>query len=103
MRSNVINSVGLVLGIIGVFMLFHWGPPQPSFKTGIGIGLEDNTPIDKSGKTVAEYNKKIKEKEKLYSRRSKQGLALIAIGFAFQFIAIWIDSCFQFKRLSSKK
>jgi hypothetical protein len=91
MKSKIINSIGLALGIIGVFMLFKWGPPQPSFETGIGLGLEDNTPINSTGKTVAEHNREIKEKEQLYSRRSKQGLILIIIGFIFQFVAVWID------------
>ena len=72
-------------------MLFTWGPPQPSFEIGIGIGLEDNTPIGNTEKTVADHNREVKAKKRLYSRMSKLGLLLIAIGFGFQFVAVWID------------
>jgi len=72
-------------------MLFTWGPPQPSFETGIGIGLEDNNLIDNTGKTVADHNQEVKAKELLYSCMSQLGLLLIAIGFGFQFVAIWVD------------
>ena len=72
-------------------MLFKWGPPQPSFMKGVPIIIEDNTPIDATGKTAAEYDREIKSKEKKYSRMSKLGLILIALGFVFQFAAVWRD------------
>ncbi len=25
-----LNTIGLILGMIGVAMIFKWGPPQPS-------------------------------------------------------------------------
>jgi hypothetical protein len=27
-----LNALGLFLGMIGVLMIFIWGPPQPSFE-----------------------------------------------------------------------
>ncbi len=60
MRIKIVNTIGLTLGIVGVVFIFIWGPPQPQLELGISIGLEDATPIDNSGKTVAEYNKEVK-------------------------------------------
>lgn len=86
---EILNTSGLLLGIIGVLIIFIWGPPQPEHSTGISLGLEDATPINKSGKTVAEHNKDVEKREKFYSKMSRIGLLLIMIGFAFQLVAIW--------------
>ena len=91
MKSRTLNLIGLALGICGVFMLFKWGPPQPSFTKAGSLIAEDNTP-DATGKTVAEYDREIKSKEIKYSRISKLGLILIALGFTCQFIAVLIDN-----------
>ena len=37
--ARLVNATGLVLGMIGVLMIFIWGPPQPSFE-GDSILLE---------------------------------------------------------------
>ena len=89
-NPEILNTIGLLLGIMGVLIIFIWGPPQPEHFTGIALGLEDGTPIDKSGKTVAEYNKDIKKRKRFYSRVSRIGLLLIMLGFAFQLMSIWI-------------
>ena len=81
---KILNIIGLILGIIGVTLIFIWGPPQPQLEKGIGIGLEDNTPIDDSGKTVRQYNEEINNKRKCYKIMSKVGLFLVFLGFVFQ-------------------
>jgi len=86
---KILNSLGLILGLIGVMFIFFWGPPQPNLEIGIGIGLEDNTPIDKSGKTVKEHNDETKTKRKFYNKMSRLGLAFIFIGFLIQLISTW--------------
>lgn len=87
--TQIINSFGLVLGIVGVGILFKWGFPQPSFEESVSIGLEDANVL-KNGLTVAENNKNVKEEKEQYTNISKLGLALIIIGFAFQFVAVWL-------------
>jgi len=66
MNSRLLNTIGLVLGIIGVLFLFVWGPPQPSFEAGVSVGLENATPLDSSGKTVADHNRELEAKRKFY-------------------------------------
>ena len=61
MTSKIFKYIGLILGIMGV--IFLWGCPQPNFHGGIPIGLEDATPINASGKTVAQYNEEIRRKK----------------------------------------
>jgi hypothetical protein len=90
MNSRLLNTIGLALGIIGVLFLFVWGPPQPSFETGVPLGLEDATPLDGSGKTVAEHNRQIEAKRKFYTNMSRVGLCLILVGFALQLWAVWL-------------
>lgn len=88
-NSKVLNTIGLGFGLIGVIFIFIWGPPQPTLNEGIGLGLEDNTQIDGSGKTVKQYNEEIKKKRKRYNVLSRIGLKLVFIGFLFQLFATW--------------
>ncbi len=87
--TQIINSFGLVLGIIGAGILFKWGFPQPSFEEGVGLGLEDANVLE-NGLTVAENNLRVREEKEQFTRISKLGLALIIIGFAFQLVAAWL-------------
>jgi len=81
MNSRLLNTIGLALGIIGVLFLFVWGPPQPSFERGVSLGIEDATPIDKTGKTVADHNREVEAKRKFYTTMADVGLCLIIVGF----------------------
>ena len=90
MNPRFLNTLGLVLGIIGVIIIFVWGPPQPQLDTGVSIGIEDATPIDKTGKTVGEYNQEIIRRRNIHIFMSQLGLVLIMIGFAFQLWATWV-------------
>ena len=66
-----LNSVGLVLGIIGVLLIFFCGlPPMGVLNEGAYVEIE-TTP-----------------KMKLYVRLSQLGLALVAAGFVCQFLAV---------------
>jgi hypothetical protein len=87
---QILNSIGLGLGMIGVVILFIFGPPQPALESGVSLGLEDGTPIDASGKTVAEYNREVEKRRRKHSILSKMGLGLIFLGFAFQLWANWV-------------
>lgn len=88
METTSLNILGLSLNMLGVVVIFFFGPPQPILEEGVSIGLEDNTPIDEHGKTVAESNKEIRQKRKIHSLLSKLGLIVIFIGFALQLYAV---------------
>jgi hypothetical protein len=92
MNSQIPNTIGLGLGIIGVIIVFVWGPPQPQLTPGVSLGLEDGTPIDKTGKTVGEYNQQVIRKRNIHTFMSRLGLILIMIGFAFQIWATWVPA-----------
>lgn len=92
MNSRILNSIGLIVGIIGVVLIFLWGPPQPQLDTGISIGLEDGNFIKELGKTVGEHNIDILKRRDFHTFMSGLGLILIIIGFAFQLIATWIPA-----------
>ena len=92
MTSRSWSSLGLALGMVGVLLLFKWGPPQPPHETGVTRGLEDATPIDDSGKTVADHNREVERRQRFYARMSRIGLALIFLGFLCQLVAVWWPS-----------
>lgn len=83
-----LNTAGLILGMIGVAIIFKYGPPQPNLEAGVGIGLEDATPMP-DGRTVAEHNAETERLKLKHSLMSKFGLAFVFIGFAFQLWATW--------------
>lgn len=90
MGTAVWNTAGLCFGIAGVAMLFRWGPPQPSHDPSVGLGLEDNTPIDETGKTVLGYGREVEAQKERYQCLSRLGLALLGLGFALQLGGIWL-------------
>jgi hypothetical protein len=86
--GKYLNTLGLLFGIVGVALLFVWGPPQPSFEQGGSIGLEDGTRLQNE-KTVAENNADIAAREKRHKIMSRIGLALVGLSFALQLWAVW--------------
>ncbi len=87
MSSDMIIIIGLTLDIIGVGILFFFGPPQPDLSDGTGLGAEDNTP-HKDGRTVKEHNQEKTRLRARYKKRSKFALFLIIVGFCFQIFGI---------------
>jgi hypothetical protein len=79
MSIKIVNTIGLVLGIVGVVFIFIWGPPQPQLEPGISIGLEDATPIDNTGKTVAENNKEVNNRRRIHEVMSQLGLIFMGL------------------------
>jgi hypothetical protein len=71
--SQWFNTVGLLLGMVGVGMILLFGSPQPKFE---GRGLQ-------SLKQAAETPKE-------YLGKSTLGLILVFFGFAFQLVATWL-------------
>jgi hypothetical protein len=86
--QQVLNTVGLALSMVGVLIIFRYGPPQPSLEEGVALGLEDGTPLA-DGRTVAEHNRDVAMLRDKHQRMSKTGLALVFFGFGFQLWATW--------------
>ncbi|MBI9055462.1 MAG: hypothetical protein JEY96_16690 [Bacteroidales bacterium] len=81
-NSKSLNRIGLILGMLGVIILFLWGPPQPKFEKGIGIMVEDTTVIN--GKSAGEHDLTIEKRIKKHRLLSSLGLIFIFLGFAGQ-------------------
>ena len=89
MAAHVLNSIGLVLGMAGVLLIFVWGPPQPSFEEGVSLGVTPATVLA-DGTKVADIIAEQKRKKRRHQAMSRLGLALIFFGFFCQLGATWI-------------
>ncbi len=87
-KSQKLNRLGLIFGMVGVIILFIWGPPQPKFEKGIGIMVEDETLIN--GKTAREHDSIIERRITKHKVFSSLGLVFIFLGFAGQLSATLI-------------
>lgn len=87
--SQLLNAVGLVSGMIGVVIIFLYGPPQPNLETGVTRTVEDGTLLP-DGRTAAEHDADTRRLKARFAFMSKAGLALVFIGFAFQ---LWATVC----------
>jgi hypothetical protein len=74
--------------MIGVLIIFRYGPPQPKLEEGVGLLVEDGTPLS-DGRTAGEHDRDVARLRATYSRMSKIGLLLVFLGFAFQLWATW--------------
>ena len=50
-----LNPLGLFFGMVGVVIIFIWGPPQPSFQQGEPLSLEDLFVLP-NGQTLKQRN-----------------------------------------------
>ena len=89
MPNQILNTIGLLLNIGGIALLFFFGPPQPTFEEGVGIGLEDGTRL-KDGRTVDEHNATVRKVKRRHKNLSRLALILIAFGFVLQLCATWV-------------
>lgn len=88
MTAQTLNSIGLVLNIAGVTLVFFYGFPQPTHEEGVVLNLEDGTRLP-DGRTVAEHNGDIRKTRARYLYMSRLALGLIVLGFLFQLWATW--------------
>jgi hypothetical protein len=86
---QVLVAVGLGLNIIGVVLLFIWGPPQPDMGGGVARGLENKTPMG-DGRTVGDIEEEQRRTLRRHKVLSRIGLGFVGIGFACQFAALWV-------------
>ena len=70
--SNIINSFGLGLDIVGVILIWRYGLPQSVSRGGVGH------------RVITQVNEAVKRKAINYDRLSKAGLGLVVAGFALQ-------------------
>ena len=87
MPAHPLTTFGLILGIIGVLMIFKWGPPQPSFEEDVLRRIMPGT-IMPDGRTAWEHRDDVRQRS-FYNRMSKIGLGLILVGFIFQLVDAW--------------
>jgi len=80
-----LTAAGLCLNMVGVMLVFFFGFPQPSHEEGMGMELEDETPLP-GGETVAQHNFWVRWRRKGYVGASHAGLAMMFVGFLLQFI-----------------
>lgn len=86
--AQSLNTIGLLLGLVGVVLIFFWGPPQPQLDEGVGLGLEDGTPLG-DGLTVAQHNANVRRRRLRHQILSRVGLGLVFLGFLLQLFAVW--------------
>jgi hypothetical protein len=84
-----VNTFGLACNMAGVVLAFFYGYPQPSHEEGVGLGLEDGTPLG-DGRTVAQHNEAVRKQKARYLFLSRAGLGLMFFGFLLQLVATWI-------------
>ena len=77
MCSAVVNSIGLLLDIVGVVLMFRFGLPPDVTRTGAGYltwGVDEGEV----------------RKSKLYDRMSWVALALLILGYGLQIASNWM-------------
>jgi hypothetical protein len=83
-----LNTVGLLLGIAGVVILFIWGPPQPNLDEAVGLALDFGTVLA-NGEKVSDMEEDVRRLKRRHEIMSRIGLGLIGLGFAAQLAAVW--------------
>jgi drug/metabolite transporter (DMT)-like permease len=73
-----LNALGLVLGIIGVAMVWRWGLPQPSFERGMWLAI--------TGPVVEPHDSDVQALEAHFRHMSHLGFGLILAGFVCQLL-----------------
>lgn len=89
MCAAIMNSIGLIMGMIGVALIFFWGPPMPDFDDGVGLGIEPGTVLA-DGTKVSDIIDANQRRKRLHQIVSSIGMALIFFGFGIQMAALWL-------------
>ncbi|QKC97269.1 hypothetical protein EB231_23235 [Mesorhizobium sp. NZP2298] len=91
MASDILNTIGLTMGMLGVVLIFIWGPPLPDFEESVGLALEDATVLADGTRIsdIIDSNRRRKSRHKIIS---SIGLGLIFVGFGLQLAALWLPA-----------
>lgn len=76
--SQIISSIGLVLDVAGVAVLFVYGSPQPDFQE------DDVIVITNQAQQAA-----VRALKQKFKFRSRIGLSFLVAGFLLQLIGVW--------------
>ena len=90
MVAKALNTLGLMLNIFGVIILFFFSFPQPSHQAYVGIAVESGTVLS-DGRTAADHANDARLTRERYVFYSGCGMMLIIVGFVFQLIGTWSD------------
>jgi hypothetical protein len=80
LTARWLNTIGLVLGIAGVLIIFRWGPPQPNFDEWVSLSLE--------GPEFEHMVEDVRRLKRQHEIMSSIGLGLIGLGFGAQLAAV---------------
>lgn len=84
-NGELLINIGLVLDIIGIAIIFKYGPPQPAHEEGVSLAFgEDTTFTD--GLSVREINAEIERRRRKYQMYSRVALSLLLLGFLLQLV-----------------
>ena len=95
MINEIINGTGLIIDIIGVFLIFKWSALNYKsignrfLSTGWGSQVDVNT--NNLGRIIEEINKMIEgvnRRNEINKKKSVYALGILAMGFLLQFIAV---------------
>ncbi|MBB5546352.1 hypothetical protein A8H39_20630 [Paraburkholderia fungorum] len=82
MTAQALNTIGLIANMLGVFLAFFFGFPQPDHKEGGALALMPaTTRVD---------DKRIRSRRNLYKCVSTLALILMFVGFGVQVAALWL-------------
>lgn len=76
--SAMVNSIGLVMDIVGAILLWKYGLPEAISREGHDFLLTGQVNVDEIAKA------------KTYDNWSKLGLALLIAGFVFQLVSNFV-------------
>ncbi len=73
--SNLINSIGLFLDIVAVWVIWYYGLPEPISRSGaVCLVTEETDEVEKA-------------KAKLYDQMARWGIGLVIVGFGLQLVS----------------
>lgn len=85
MSPQILNTVGLSMGMLGVAIIYFWGPPLPDFSETVNIIWSDPP----AGSREALEIDTARARKRRHQILSGIGLGLIFLGFAIQLWAVW--------------
>ncbi|WP_202350266.1 hypothetical protein [Mesorhizobium sp. 113-1-2] len=88
MTADILNTIGLTMGMLGVVLIFIWGPPLPDFEETVSLAIQPATVLADGTKIsdIIAANQKRKRRHKIIS---SIGLGLIFFGYGAQLCALW--------------
>ena len=69
MTAQHLNALGLLLGMVGVLLLFFWGPPLPEMRGAVGIALQSTTVLADGRRApgIEEVEKRLRHRHEIFS------------------------------------